>query len=38
MQQITVPLELYATDEAQLVLAEVRLATAAEGDAYCPEQ
>jgi len=38
MQQITVPLELYTTDEAQLVLAEVRLATAAEGDAYCPEQ
>jgi beta-glucosidase len=36
MEQIAVPLELYTTDEAQLVLAEVRLATAAEGDAFCP--
>jgi len=38
MKEIAVPLELYTTDEAQLVLAEVRLATAAEGDSYCPEQ
>jgi beta-glucosidase len=36
MEEIAVPLELYTTDEAQLVLAEVRLATAAEGDAFCP--
>jgi beta-glucosidase len=36
MEQIAVPLELYTTGEAQLVLAEVRLATAAEGDAFCP--
>jgi len=36
MEEIAVPLELYTTDEAQLLLAEVRLATAAEGDAFCP--
>jgi beta-glucosidase len=36
MNEISVPLELYTTDEAQLVLAEVRLATPAEGDGYCP--
>ena len=38
MEEIAVPLELYTTDEAELVLAEVRLATAAEGDAFCPSQ
>jgi beta-glucosidase len=38
MKEITVPLQLYTTDEAQLVLAEVRLASAAEGDAYCPAE
>ena len=38
MEEIAVPLELYTTDEAELVLADVRLATAAEGDAVCPPQ
>jgi beta-glucosidase len=38
MEQIAVPLELYTAGDAQLVLAEVRLATAAEGDAFCPSQ
>jgi hypothetical protein len=38
MKEVAVPLELYTTDEVHLALAEVRLATAAEGDSYCPEE
>ena len=38
MQEVTVPIELYTTDEARLILSEVRLATTAEGDAYCPAE
>lgn len=36
MRRITVPLELHTTGAARLVLAEVRLATADEGNAICP--
>jgi beta-glucosidase len=37
MQSVSTPLELYTTGAAQVVLADVRLATAAEGDSFCPD-
>jgi beta-glucosidase len=36
MRSISAPFELYGEDTTPVGVAEVRLATAAEGDAYCP--
>jgi hypothetical protein len=38
MRGIAAPLVLYAEDSTPVGVAEVRLATAAEGDAYCPAE
>ena len=38
MRSIAAPLVLYAEDSTPVGIAEVRLATAAEGDAYCPAE
>ena len=38
MRGIAAPLVLYAEDSTPVGIAEVRLATAAEGDAYCPAE
>jgi beta-glucosidase len=37
LQSVSTPLELYTTGAARVLLAEVRLATAAEGDSFCPD-